>query len=154
RWFRPKGVIWASSAEAALPRGRAADDENAALQELAAYLRDPAPGVVLVFDCQRYEFEGDDKAKIERVQKFWSPVPDQVEFRRYSPDAARRLAQDLAAAAGVQLGTAELGMLVEALAGDAARVANEIEKLALYAGESRRVTAEDIALLVPNAQET
>jgi len=152
--FAPRRVIWAASAEAPLPRGRAADEDNSALLELASYLRDPNPGVVLVFDCQRYDFDGEDKAKLERVEKFWSAIPNVVEFRRYTIDAARRLAQDLAREAGLQLGAAELGMLVEALAGDAARIASEIEKLALYAGTQRRVTVEDIARLVPDAQET
>ena len=45
-------------------------------------------------------------------------------------------------------------MLIEALGGDAARIASEIEKLALYAGPDRKITAEDIGALVPNAQET
>jgi DNA polymerase-3 subunit delta len=68
-------------------------------------------------------------------------------------DAARRLAQDLAKQAGVEIGLSEMGLLVQALAGDAARISNEIEKLRLYAG-ARRVTADDIAALVPNAQES
>ena len=49
------------------------------------YLKDPPPGVVLVFDCSRYEFEGDDKAKLQRVEKFYSMIGSQVEFARHSP---------------------------------------------------------------------
>ena len=44
-------------------------------------------------------------------------------------------------------------MLVEALGADIARIAVEIEKLALYAG-SRTVSADDIAELVPDARAT
>jgi DNA polymerase-3 subunit delta len=47
---------------------------------------------------------------------------------------------------------AELGLLVESLAGDASRLVNEIEKLRLYVGTGRKVTADDILALVPNAQ--
>jgi len=151
--FAPHRLIWAASAEAVLPRGRAVADDDSSVQELAAYMGDPSPGVTLVFDCQRFDFEGDDKAKLERVQKYYSAIPDHVEFRRYTVESGRRVAQDLAKQAGLQIAPAELGMLVEALAGDAARIANEIEKLSLYAG-TRRVTADDIALLVPDAQET
>ena len=152
--FAPQRLIWVASAEAVLPRGRAVEEDNAGLQELKAYMRDPSPGVTIVFDCQRFDFEGEDKAKLERVQKFYAAIPDHVEFRRYTVESARRVAQDLAKHNSLQIGTAELGMLVEALAGDAARIASEIEKLSLYAGTARRITAEDIALLAPNAQET
>ena len=150
--FASKRVIWVSSAEAALPRGRASSEDNAAAAEIGDYLSNPTPETVLVFESSRYDFEGEDRAKVERVQKFYSTIPDVVEFRPFAPEAARHLAQDLAKQAGLQLGLAELGLLVDSLAGDASRIASEIEKLSLYAGTSRKVTAEDIALLVPSAQ--
>jgi len=34
--------------------------------ELAAYLKDPSPGVVLLFEATRFEFAGDEKKKLER----------------------------------------------------------------------------------------
>jgi DNA polymerase III subunit delta len=151
--FAKERLIWISSAEAALPRGRAAstsDDSPAA--ELASYLNEPNPGTTLVFESSRYDFEGDDRAKLERVQKFYSAIPDVVELRPYTLEAARALAQDLAGEAGLQIGLSEIGLLVESLAADASRIAAEIEKLRLYAGTSRRITQEDIARLVPNAQ--
>lgn len=151
--FAAHRVIWVSGAEAALPRGRAAsDEENAAAEDLALYLKHPTPGTVLVFEASRYDFEGDDRAKLERVQKFFSAVPDIVELRPYTVESARRLAQDLTKEAGLQIGLAEIGLLVESLAADAGRIANEIEKLRLYTGGTRKVTAEDILQLVPNAQ--
>jgi DNA polymerase III subunit delta len=151
--FASHRVIWVSGAEAALPRGRAAsDEENAAAADLAAYLKHPTPGTVLVFEASRYDFEGDDRAKSERVQKFYSAIPEIVELRPYTLESARRLAQDLAREAGLQIGLSEIGLLVESLASDAGRIANEIEKLRLYTGGARKVTAEDILQLVPNAQ--
>jgi DNA polymerase III subunit delta len=151
--FAPNRVIWVSGAETALPRGRAAsEDENAAAAELAAYLKGPTPGTVLVFEASRYDFEGDDRAKLERVQKFYSAIPDVVELRPYTIESARRLAQDLAKEAGLEIGLSEIGLLVESLAADAGRVASEIEKLRLYTGGKRKVTADDIGNLVPNAQ--
>jgi DNA polymerase III subunit delta len=121
---------------------------------LAAYLKDPTPGTVIVIESSRYDFEGEDKAKIERVQKYYSCVPTQVEFRPFDPAEARALAQSLAKKASLQLGLAELALLLEATGGDASRIAVEIEKLSLYAGTARKVTAEDIADLVPDAQQT
>jgi DNA polymerase III subunit delta len=151
--FAANRVIWVSGAEAALPRGRAAsDEENAAAEDLDAYLKHPTPGTVLVFEASRYDFEGDDRAKLERVQKFYSAIPEIVELRPYTVESARRLAQDLAKEAGLQIGLAEIGLLVESLASDAGRIANEIEKLRLYTGGARKVTSEDILNLVPNAQ--
>jgi DNA polymerase-3 subunit delta len=70
-----------------------------------------------------------------------------------SPDEARSLARDLAASVGLKIGISEIGLLVDALAADASRIAIEIEKLSLYAGKEGRLTAADIARLVPNAQE-
>jgi len=136
--FASRRVIWLAGAEAAVPRGtRAASDadgeEESAVTGLAAYLREPTPDVVLVVDCARFEFEGEDKARIERVEAFYSGIPAKVEFRPYAPEAARFLAQKLAKEAGIQLGLAELALLLEATAGDASRIAVEIEKLLLFA---------------------
>ena len=153
--FAASRVIWVSGAETALPRGRAAtDDENSAAAELADYLKHPTPGTVLVFEASRYDFEGEDRAKLERVQKFYAAIPDVVELRPYTVESARRLAQDLARDAGLEIGLSEIGLLVESLAADASRIANEIEKLRLYTGGKRKVTAGDILHLVPNAPTT
>jgi DNA polymerase III subunit delta len=148
--FSSERLIWVSSAETALPR-RLTESNDEGMALLAAYIRRPTPGTVLVFDCSRYDFDGDDKTKLERVQKFYAAIPEQVEFRPYTVESARRVAQDLARAAGVQIGVAELGLLIETLAADVSRIANEIEKLRLYAG-SRKITVEDILQLAPNAQ--
>lgn len=151
--FAPNRVVWVSGAEGVLPRGRsAAQEENSGADELAEYLRDPTPGTVLVFEASRYDFDGEDRTKLERVQKFYSRISEVVEFRPYSVESARRLAQEIAKEAGLQIGLSEIGLLVESLAGDASRIANEIEKLRLYAGTSRKVTSDDILNLVPNAQ--
>jgi DNA polymerase-3 subunit delta len=153
--FSPNRLLWAVNAEAVLPRGRAAgDDEKLASSQLAEYIQQPTPGTVLVFEASRFDFEGEDKSKIERVQKFYACIPQVVEFRPYSMEAARRLAQDCAKESGLQIGLAELGLLVESLAADPSRLVNEIEKLRLYTGGTRKVTADDIALMVPNAQES
>ncbi len=151
--FAPRRVIWVASAESALPRGRASGEEASA-GDLAAYLKNSVPGTVVVFDAARFEFDGEDKAKLERVAKFYGAIPDQVEFRPFTPESARRVAQDVARERGLRLGISEVGLLVEALGADAARIAGEIEKLALYVGTGRPVTADDIAALVPNAQAT
>jgi len=159
--FASRRVIWIGSAEAVLPRGRAAasaeSDEGGDAGDagqLAAYLREPTPDTVVVLESSRYGFDGEDKAKLERVQKHFAAIPAHVEFRPFSPEAVRSLAQALAKKAGLQLGLAELAMLLEATGGDASRIAVEIEKLYLFTGGARKVTADDIAALVPDAQAT
>jgi DNA polymerase-3 subunit delta len=156
--FASRRVVWIAGAEAALPRGRSASEEEGSPAgdsgPLGAYLKEPTPDTVLVIEASRFDFDGEDKSKLERVQKFYSAVQAQVEFKPFSPEAARATAQSLAKQAGVQIGLAELAILLEATAGDVARIAVEIEKLRLYAGTNRKVTAEDIAALTPDAQAT
>jgi DNA polymerase-3 subunit delta len=158
--FAPRRLIYATGGEAALPRGKAAaaEDEDGGKQadaaaDLAAYLRDPNPGVTLVIEASRYEFEGEDKTRQERVRKFYAVIPAVVEFMRFSDAEARQLALDLSAQAGLKLGQAELALLVESTGGDASRIATEVEKLALYCCERGRATVEEITALVPNARE-
>ena len=120
---------------------------------LDEYLKDPTPGVVLVFEAIRFDFEGDDKRKQERVRKFYAAIRDVVELRRFSVHEARQEAESLAAAARFRIEPAALDLLVEALGADIARIAVEIEKLSLYAA-GRQVGVDDIAALVPDARAT
>ncbi len=157
--FASERLIWVVNAEAALPRGKAAAGDDAAGEAagdsgpLEAYMRDPTPGVTLVFEAIRFDFEGDDKRRQERVRKFYAAIPDVVELRRFSSHEARHEAEALARAAGVRLDAEALDLLVEALGGDVARIAVEMEKLALYAG-SKPVGVDDIAALAPDARAT
>jgi DNA polymerase-3 subunit delta len=161
--FATNRLIWVSSAEGALPRTRGAASESddgeesggkATAAPLTSYLKNPVPGTVVVFECSRYDFEGDEKAKLARVQKFYAGIKDQIECQRFTAAAARKLAQTQAKRTGLQIGEDEIDLLVEILGSDASRIATEIEKLSLYAGEDRRVTAEDVVSLVPNGRAT
>ena len=157
--FASERLIWITNAEAALPRGRAAAEEEAGGEgtgdsgPIDAYMKDPTPGVVLVFEATRFDFEGDDKRRQERVRKFYDAIPDVVELRRFSSQDARQEAEVLVRAAGFRIDGAALELLVEALGADIARIAVEIEKLALFAG-GRQVEVDDIAALVPDARAT
>jgi DNA polymerase-3 subunit delta len=152
--FAPKRLIWATSAEATVPRGRTSAGSDTGADALADYLRDPSPNVVLVFEASRFALEGEGKKKLERVQKFYSAIPRQqvVEFPPYNPAEAHRLGIELAKRAGLKIGDSEMGLLAEAVGHDANRIAVEIEKLRLFAGENGEVVAEDIARLVPSAR--
>jgi DNA polymerase-3 subunit delta len=155
--FAPRRVIWVSAAEAALPRGRGGEEGEggrAATAELRAYVEDPTPGVVLVFDCSRYELEGEDKARVQRVRKFYDCIEAVVEFAPLDSGEARRLAQELAQAVGLRISPAALQLVVECCAGDGLRLEAEIEKLALFACDGRMISEAEVTQLVSSAQTT
>ena len=155
--FAAERLIWVANAEASVAprplrrrgRGAAAGDPS----PLIAYLKDPTPGATLVFEAARFDFEGDDKRKQERVRKFYARISEVVELRRYSSQEAHAEAEALARRAGLRLEPDALDLLVESLGAGMARIAVEIEKLALFAGR-RVVTSDDIATLAPEARAT
>jgi DNA polymerase III subunit delta len=159
--FAAERLIWIVNAEAVLPRGKAAaveDDDGEPsgtgdAAPLQSYMKDPTPGVTLIFEASRFDFEGDDKRKQDRVRKFYSCVPDVVELRRFSSYEARGEAEALVKRAGFRMNAEALDLLVEALGADIARIAVEIEKLALFAA-GREIGVDDIAALVPDARAT
>jgi DNA polymerase-3 subunit delta len=154
--FADHRVILVTNAEAALPRQKSEEEDDAgstdSAAELAAYLKDPSPGVTVLFQASRFTFEGEDKKKIERVRKFYAAVSDAVELDRFSMDEARSEAHQLARQAGLAIDAAALELLVEALGGDVARIAVEIEKLSLFSAGSRSISLDDIAAIVPDAR--
>ena len=158
--FAAQRVIVVSNADAALPRTKSdqEDDDEApaadGVGDLAAYLKDPPPGVVLLFEATRFGFEGDEKRKLERVRKFYTPVAETVELQRFSMDEARAEAQLLVRNAQTAIDPGALALLVEALGGDVARIAVEIEKLSLYCVSRRSISEDDIAAMVPDARST
>jgi DNA polymerase-3 subunit delta len=165
--FASERLMLVTGAEAAMPRSSrraaAADDDDdeagdgdgpaaaASAGPLEAYVKSPTPGVTLVLEATRWDFEGEDKARSERARKFFGAIPDVVEFRRFSPDEARQELAALSRASGVKLDPAAAEMLVDALAADVARIAVEMEKLALY---GKPVTVEDLPQLVPDARQS
>src|SRR5581483_4776060 len=156
--FAADRLIWILNAEGALPRVRSEEADEAESTSgdsgaLAEYLRDPTPGVTLVFEAMRFDFEGDDKRKQERVRKFYAAVPDVVELRRFPVHEARQEAENLVRAGGFRIDAAALDLLVESLGADMARIAVEIEKLSLYSG-NRTVGVDEVAALVPDARAT
>jgi len=165
--FASERLMIAKAAETAMPRSsRAAaasddddeDDDGARPASvkgeealLAAYVKSPTPGVTLVLEATRWDFDGDDKTKTERVRKFYGAVTEVVEFRRFTGDEARQELDRMARAAKIVLEPAAAEALVEALAADVGRIAVELEKLQLY---GKPITAESLPLLVPDARQS
>ena len=145
--FANTRLIWISSAEGALPRGDATEPPEG----LVRFLKDPPPAVTLVLQCSRYDFEGDEKAKLERVRKFYAPVKAVVEFPHPGPLEARTIAQRLCKQLGLAIANDALDLLIEASGSNATRLANEIEKLRLL---TTSATLENVRQLVPDARES
>jgi DNA polymerase-3 subunit delta len=149
--FASRRLISVIAAEAALPR--TGDEESTAPDDvLTNYVKDPSPGVVLLLEAARFDLEGEDRKKSDRVRKFYAAVPDVVEFPRMSPDDARIELQAMARRLNVRLDAAAAAMLVDSLAADVTRIATELEKISLFAGPERTITADDIIELVPDAR--
>lgn len=159
--FARDRLIWVANADSVLPRGRGSSasetgDEGGAspAAALAAYLKNPTPGTVLVFDASRVAFDRDGKSKLDRFLKFFAPVTAQVEFRPFTHSEALHLAGELSEQAGLPIGAAELEFLVESLDGAASRIAMEIEKLRLFDTAGRPITTSDLMLLIPDAHSS
>ncbi len=147
--FASDRLIFVMSAEALMPRSES--DSDPSTEALTAYVKSPTPGAILIFEATRWDLEGEDKTKTERARKFFSAIPDVVEFPRFSSGDARIELDRIAKAADLKLDAAAAEALVEALACDVARIAVEIEKLSLY---GKPVTVDDLPLLVPDARQS
>jgi DNA polymerase-3 subunit delta len=150
--FARRRLIWVSNAEGALPkRLTAKEDDDGPGALLAAYVKDPTPETVLVFDAARYGYEGEEKQKLDRVRKFYSAIPNAVEFAPVSPSDAARLAREKAKELGLPLSNEQATELADALAADATRIVVELQKLVLYA-QGRPLSAAEFTALIPNAR--
>jgi DNA polymerase-3 subunit delta len=156
--FAADRAILVGSAEAVLPRRMDSDDSadsGGSAEVLKDYLKNPSPGVVLLFEATRFDFEGEDKKKLDRVRKFYAAISDAVELRRATAEDARIEVQALAKRAGLRLQPDAVALLVDALGADLSRIATEVEKLSLFAGKANRpIGAEDVAALAPEARST
>jgi DNA polymerase-3 subunit delta len=153
--FASKRLIIGLNAENALPRRVATRGESPEAAPLTAYFRDPTPGVTLLLECRRYDWaDREDKAKLERVAKFFSAVPQTVELAPLSADEAMSLSQRVAKHHKLDIAPDLLAELVEMLANDMSRLSADLAKLALYLGGKRAVTPEDIEVLIPEARQS
>ncbi len=164
--FADRRLILVTSAEAVLPRSARAtaatlddgDEDDASPASsgsdtvLRSYVADPTPGVVLLLEASRFDLEGEDKKKSDRVRKYYAAIPDVVEFKRFSSDDARLQLMAMAKQRNLKIDPGAAAMLVESLGADLARISVELEKLSLFAGDGRSITLEDIAELIPDAR--
>lgn len=159
--FADARLVIAKNAENVLPRGGGSrENPNRAL--LNAYFADPSPGVVVLIEATRFDGrDRDGKAGLERTAKFFSAVPETVEFKMLTSQEAVKIAEILAGRWNLAIENSVLVDLVEMLAGDAVKIENNLQKLALYAASKSAgdaapaaISSRDIELLVPEARQS
>lgn len=119
--------------------------KEAAEETLAAYLKDPAPTAVVIFVAD--ELNGNRKlTKILKTGSVW------VDFKTLDHAGLAAQARRFAADEGVEIGEAELRLLVDTVGDNVRRLHNETAKLATAALPEKRITAEMIESLVGNSR--
>lgn len=150
--FGGNRLIIGRNAEGGLPRR--AGVKAVPPPQLKSYFANPTPGVTILLEAGRHDWSNrDDKAKIDRVAKFYAAVPVQVDLERLSANEALSGAQSVAKRLGLAIAPDALTELVEMLGNNLSRISNDLEKLSLYAGKEKQVGHEDIELLVPEARQ-
>jgi DNA polymerase III subunit delta len=145
----PQQVIFVSDVEA---WGRLGDDSRDALViQLSKYLDNPAPFSVLVFEAdvldQRMRLARifAEKTVVVAVELSDNPVERTKVAGRFAFEMAREL--------GVELEREAAEELSEIFNGELAAIRTELEKLATYVGDRRRVTRADVELLAVSARK-
>ncbi len=132
-------------------------DDFAAIE---AYVKDPNPDALLIFvadhisipaDARRMELT--DRDRYERIRETLGEFCGMVEFARVDQDEGMRWVNEASAARGVRIEPDAAHELVDALGAHMMLVANELEKLVLYAGDKKRITLADVESLVLAAKQ-
>jgi len=132
-------------------------EEFAAIE---AYTKNPNPNAVLIFvadhlsipaDVRRMEMQ--DKDRYERIRETLGEWCAVIELARVDEADGMRWITDTAQAQGVKIDPDAARELVDALGSDMMLVANELEKLILFAGEKKRITLGDVETMVLAAKQ-
>ena len=142
-------VIFVSDVEAWERLGE--DSRDALVKQLSAYLENPAPFSILVFEAgaldQRMRLAKTFAEKTVTVAVDLSG--DTAERSKMAVPVVLEMARDL----GVEVDREVAEQLSEILNGELASIHTELEKLASYAGDRRRITRADVDLLVVSARK-
>jgi DNA polymerase-3 subunit delta len=143
-------VIFLEEAEAIEKFGEKAREE--AIEDIEAYLGDPAPFTILVIEAAKLDMRmllGKKLADLALVVEVG--LGDKEEDRL---GAAEALAKALAHEQGVAFEKGAAEDLAEFVNGDLMRLKTEVEKLATYAMERKSIRREDVSALVISEKST
>jgi len=146
----PQQVVFLEGAEAIEKLGEKSREE--AVEQLSAYLENPAPFTVLVVEAtgldQRMKL---GKLLAEKTLVVECELGEKAEGRQA---AAVVLARALAKERGVEFEKGAAEDLAEFVAADLMRLKTEIEKLATYVAERKLIQQQDVSALVVSEQTT
>jgi DNA polymerase-3 subunit delta len=143
-------VVFLEEAEAIEKLGEKA--REAALEDILAYLQDPAPFTVLVIEAEKLDMRMQLGKKLAELTLTVEVVLGDKPEERIA--AAVGLGRALAKELGVEFEKGAAGDLAEYVSGDLMRLKTEVEKLTTYAAERKSIRREDVSLLVISEQTT
>src|SRR6202795_1571810 len=146
----PQQVVFLEDMEAIEKLGEKNRDE--AVAQLGEYLEDPAPFTVLVVEAtgldQRMKL---GKLLAEKTLVVECGLGEKVEERLAS---ATTLARAIAKEENVEFEKGAAEDLAEFVSADLMRLKTEMEKLATYVGERKRIRREDVSIIVISEKTT
>jgi DNA polymerase-3 subunit delta len=139
----PRQVIIIEDAELIEKLGDESREEIIAA--LTAYLASPAPFSVLLIEAKA----------LDGRQKFRKLLDEKALLVELTigPESAAALATQMAKELGTEIDRAAASLLAESLNYEPARIHMEIDKLAAYALDRKRITTEDVEALVKAARK-
>ena len=145
----PRQVVFLEEVEALERLGDEARD--AALEQLSAYLADPAPFTVLVLEAAGL----DQRMKLSKIltQNTLVVSVDLGDTPEERIPAATALAPQMAADLGVSLDSEAASGLADLLDGDLSRMHTELQKLAAFVADRKRITPQDVDALVISSKK-
>jgi DNA polymerase-3 subunit delta len=145
----PQQVIFVSDVEAWERQG---DESRKEMEEaLSGYLANPAPFTVLVFEAASL----DQRTRLAKLlmEKTVSVSVDLPEEEGERARLAATLSREMARESGVELEREAAEELCDILNGEPAAIRSEIQKLAAYVGERKKITRADVDMLVISAKK-
>jgi DNA polymerase III subunit delta len=132
-------------------------DEFAAIEQ---YVKSPNPDAVIIFVADHISIPADvrrmeltDKDRYERIRDTLGDYCGVVEFARVEESEAVRWVIEAGAAQGIKVENDAARELVDALGSDMMMISVELEKLALYVAEKKRITLGDVETMVLAAKQ-
>ncbi len=151
----PRQAVIVSGVQAL--EGLGEEAREAAARQIETYLKDPAPFSLLIFEAASL----DARMRIFKALQSGALVVSvnmaegaDRDGRPAAVTASLPVIAKLAQELGVRLEGSAAEELAEALDGELGRIRMELEKLATYAGETKRITAEDVDALVVSDQKS
>ncbi|MBF8298762.1 MAG: polymerase subunit delta, partial [candidate division NC10 bacterium] len=126
-------------------------ERDAAVDQLAAYLADPAPFTVFVLEATKL----DERMKLFKTltQKALVVSVDLGDSPEQRIPAATLLVPQMATDVGVSIDREAATDLADLLDGDLSRIRSELQKLAAYVSDRKRITPDDVDALVISSKK-